>query len=113
MPDIESIQINLKVEEIKEDNKRCKVLYHPLIGNKVNMYSCTALTKKGSIKVVQVSDFPTRFDRVRPYENHMDEPIVISSAEEVNRQNSGVQYGSYAHKWAEEIKGDKNALPHL
>ena len=64
---------------IKKRPKTGKVLFQPLIGLKVNLYSCVAMNYFGEIKIVKRADDNDREQRNRPKENRKDDPIIISS----------------------------------
>ena len=56
MADYESIQIGIELSMIKKRPKTGKVLFQPLIGLKVNLYSCVAMNYFGEIKIVKRAD---------------------------------------------------------
>lgn len=40
-------------------------------------------------------------------------PITIDLPDDLERQDSGIQFGNYGNQWASEVMGDKNAIPSL
>lgn len=40
MPDLESIQIAIELDSIKNNSHTSKMMFQPLLGHKVNLYSC-------------------------------------------------------------------------
>ena len=92
------MQIGLNLREIKRDQTFGKLLYHPNIGLKVNLYSCLSLTKNGQYKVVKRAKNNDRNSRVRPEEtNKSDAPAV---AMPTNTKAFAEKQGAYGKEWA-------------
>lgn len=53
IPDYESIEVNLELEQIKNDPKTTKLLHLTSIHLKVNLYSSVTVNKKGELKAIK------------------------------------------------------------
>ena len=70
--DYEGIQINLELRGIKNDAKTSKLLLQPVLGLRVNLYSCAVTNQKNEVKMFMLTETNVRVLRKRPDENQKD-----------------------------------------
>ena len=84
--DYEGIQINLELTAIKNDGTTSKLLLQPVLGLRVNLYSCAVTNQKGEVRMLMLTETNVRALRKRPDENQKDQALLLEPSQDSTKE---------------------------